>query len=75
MITVDGMLLTAGVAKARSVYGTSIDTAQACAKTMFLEGDEDLAKCMRELKMTMSAHERRMCIQRLDFADSMRWVD
>ena len=73
MITADGILSTAGVAKARSAYGTNIDTALARAKAMLLDGDEHLAKCMRELKMTMPAHELRMCIQRLDFADSMRW--
>lgn len=70
MIANDGWLSPSGVAKARSVYQRGIDTTFVRAKAMLLDNDAHLARCMRELKMTLSVQELRTRVERLHVTDA-----
>ncbi len=66
MTTSDGILIPAGVAKARKAYGTSIDKAMARGKDLLLERIGRLAKCMADMKMLMPVEDLRARIERLE---------
>lgn len=66
MITSDGKLNPAGVAKARKAYGTSIDRAMEQGKKLLLERVGRLTKCMVDMKMTMPTEDLRARIAQLD---------
>lgn len=68
MLSDDGELAAAGVAKARRAYGRSIDEAFARAKALLLEREGRLALCMKRMKMTLAEAELRARVARLRLA-------
>jgi hypothetical protein len=68
MLSDDGKLAPAGVAKARRAYGRSIDDALVRAKALLLEREGRLALCMKRMRMTLAQADLRTRIAQLHIA-------
>jgi len=72
MMTPDGHLPLAATTKARTAYGTAIDQSLERAKTLTLDREGRLAKCMAAMRMTMDPQDLHHRIERLTLGDGLK---